>query len=427
MLMKSKCVWGTGIAAGVALVLAWGAHASEEQNAGTPRMKAHVPIRAITAGPEAHWFAYYDKLQFDPGNRYVLGNQVTFETRAPRADDVIELGMVDIEDGDKWIPLATTTAWCWQQGCMLQWVPGSDSEVIYNVRTEDGYASVIQDVFTGEKRMLPRPIYAVSPDGKRAVSLSFARVADTRPGYGYNGFPDANADKLYPENDGIYSVDLVSGESKLIISLAGVVEAYRDDTMDKGKHWFNHLLFNPDGSRFVFLHRWHKEDGRGRFTRGFTARPDGSDIFFFGKHGMVSHFIWRDSKHILAWSTEPEGNFFHVYEDQTDNVETIGKGVLLRDGHCTYSPDAQWILTDTYPDSERMQTLMLYRPGDGKLVDLGRFYQERPEDNEWRCDLHPRWSRDGRYVCIDSKCSGRRQMYLLDVSSVILATAGEKE
>ena len=39
---------------------------------------------------------------------------------------------------------------------MLQWIR-SDAEVIYNVRTEDGYASVIQNVFTGEKRTLPRP------------------------------------------------------------------------------------------------------------------------------------------------------------------------------------------------------------------------------------------------------------------------------
>jgi Tol biopolymer transport system component len=67
-----------------------------------------------------------------------------------------------------------------------------------------------------------------------------------------------------------------------------------------------------------------------------------------------------------------------------------------------------------------MQNLVLFRPEDGTLVSLGRFYQEQPTDQEWRCDLHPRWSRDGRSVCIDSKCSGQRQMYLLDVSGIIL-------
>ena len=58
-----------------------------------------MPVRAITSGPEAHWFAYYDKLQFDVANRYVLGNQVTFEDRTP-CRDVIQPGMVDIEDND---------------------------------------------------------------------------------------------------------------------------------------------------------------------------------------------------------------------------------------------------------------------------------------------------------------------------------------
>ena len=32
-----------------------------------------VPVRTVTRGPKFHWFAYYDKLQFDPSGRYVLG------------------------------------------------------------------------------------------------------------------------------------------------------------------------------------------------------------------------------------------------------------------------------------------------------------------------------------------------------------------
>lgn len=50
------------------------------------------PIRAITRGPKYHWFGYYDKLQFDPSSRYVLGMEVDFEHRSPRPDDVIRLG-----------------------------------------------------------------------------------------------------------------------------------------------------------------------------------------------------------------------------------------------------------------------------------------------------------------------------------------------
>jgi hypothetical protein len=43
--------------------------------------EAFVPARAITKGPAFHWFAYYDKLQFDPTNRFVLGSP---SSTAPR-------------------------------------------------------------------------------------------------------------------------------------------------------------------------------------------------------------------------------------------------------------------------------------------------------------------------------------------------------
>ncbi|HDP34555.1 MAG TPA: hypothetical protein ENN29_05540 [Candidatus Hydrogenedentes bacterium] len=383
-------------------------------------MTVEVPMRALTRGPKSHWFGYYDKYQFDPGNRYALCMQVDFENRAPTPEDEIVLGMIDLEDNDKWIPFAASTAWCWQQGCMLQWLPGSDSEVIYNVRKDGRYMAVIQDVVTGEKRMLPRPVYTVSADGKTAVGLNFARVGQTRPGYGYNGIADAGAEQLHPADDGIYSLDLVTGESSLILTLEQIASFRTDDTMEKGKHWFNHLLFNTDGTRFIFLHRWHRESGKGWYTRGFTAQPDGANLFCFNDHGMVSHFIWRDPKHILAWSQEPDtGNRFHLYEDMTDTKNVIGEALLQQDGHCTYSPCGQWILTDTYPDRERMQTLMLYRPADNALVPLGRFYQAPTDDIQLRCDLHPRWSRDGAFICIDSKWSGQRQLYLLDVRDII--------
>ncbi len=48
------------------------------------------PCRAITHGPKFHWFGYYDKKQFDPTGRYVLGMEVGFTGRSPQPDDVIK-------------------------------------------------------------------------------------------------------------------------------------------------------------------------------------------------------------------------------------------------------------------------------------------------------------------------------------------------
>ncbi len=109
------------------------------------------PVRQITRGPKFHWFSYYDKLQFDPACRYALGMEVDFEHRSPKPDDVIKVGMVDLEDGDRWIELGETRAWCWQQGCMLQWRPGSKTEVLWNDRQDDRFVCHILDVTTRRK------------------------------------------------------------------------------------------------------------------------------------------------------------------------------------------------------------------------------------------------------------------------------------
>jgi hypothetical protein len=130
------------------------------------RADVSVPFRAITSGPHAHWFGYYDKLQFSPDDRYVLGMEVTFQNRTPTPDDTIKLGMVDTQDGDRWIALGESDSWSWQQGCMLQWMPGTDSKVIYNDRDGDRYVSVYHERRRRESGVqLPKAVYALSPDG----------------------------------------------------------------------------------------------------------------------------------------------------------------------------------------------------------------------------------------------------------------------
>lgn len=378
--------------------------------------------RPITHGPKFHWFGYYDKLQFDPTSRYVLAMEVGFEGRSPEPDDQIRLGVIDLENGDKWQDLGTTFAWNWQQGCMLQWLPGSATEVIYNDRQGDQFVSHILDVKSGRRRTLPGPVYGVSPDGSWAVHPDFRRIKDTRPGYGYNGIPDPNKLVNAPDNAGIWRLDLHTGKHELTIPISKVAAIpEKGNTMAGAKHWFNHLLVAPDGQRFIFLHRWQKPGSSGFMTRMFTAKPDGSDLYVVDPYGDTSHFIWRDPQHILAWAKHPShGNKFYLYEDRTEKVEAIGPDVMVVNGHCTYLPNKRWILNDTYPDKERNQNPYLYEVSSGKRVPLGHFQSPAAYAGEWRCDTHPRFSPDGRKVTIDSPHGGNgRQIYLIDISPIV--------
>lgn len=380
-----------------------------------------VPMRPVTGGPKFHWFGYYDKWQFDPSDRYALGMEVNFEGRSPRPDDEIALGLIDLEDGDRWSEIGRTQAWCWQQGCMLQWRPGSAREVVWNAREGDAFVCRVLDVESGRTRTLPRAVYSLSPDGKTAVCADFRRIQDMRPGYGYAGLPDPNAGVLAPDDVGIWAQDMDTGASELIVSVAQIVALpYPHGDLSAAKHYFNHLLFSPDGTRFIFLHRWRFGDGPFH-TRMLTAALDGTDVRVVDDYGKTSHFIWRDPAHILAWSWHPSAeSAFYLYGDGDGQVQPVGQGAMRVNGHCTYLPGGRWVLNDTYPLGEaRTQELYLYDVASDRRVELGALTAPAEYTDEWRCDLHPRANRAGTQVMVDSAHDGGRQMYLLDVSEIL--------
>ncbi len=381
---------------------------------------SNVEIVEITSGPKHHFFGYFDKCPWNASGKHILSHEVDFCDRPLTEDDKATIGIVDLTSGNKFQPLTETYGWSWQQGAMLQWHPAfPEDKIIFNDRRDGQFVSVIRDINSGEEKVLPLPVAAVSPDGRLAVSLNFSRLAEERPGYGYEGIPDRFRDEDASDKDGIYSLDMETGQNKLIISLAQIVGIGHNPTMDGVKHWFNHLFFSPDSKRFIFLHRWrcHDEDFQyAHYTRMFTANADGSDIYCVNDHEMTSHFDWRDNNHIIAWAHRRDiGNRYFLFEDKSDNVIVIGdeKLTALDDGHCNYSPDRKWILTDTYPGENDTRKLLIYNPRTDVRIDLGDFHSE-PWLAQSRCDLHPRWSRDGKWICIDSSHTGKRQIYILN-------------
>ena len=391
------------------------------------------PVRQITRGPKSHWYGYYDKQQVDPSGQYVLGMEVEIPMRSPTKNDVIKIGMVDLHDNDRWIEIGESNAWGWQQGCMLQWIPGSSEEVIWNDQEDGQFVSHVMNIKTKKKRTLPRAIYALSPDGEYAVGTEFNRIQNMRPGYGYPGIPDPYADQRAPQEIGIYRMDLQTGDSKMIFSLADAAEIpYFGKSLNEKWHYFNHLLVSPDSERFIFLHRWREAPvnspeqlNRGFTTRMFTANMDGSDPYVLDPSGNTSHFIWRDPQHICVW-TQPEGRMaaFYLFKDKTDEIQIVGPDKMVENGHNTYVPNTngEWILNDTYPyrDPGRRQTLYLYHVPSNRKVVLGKFFEPKKFTGEWRCDLHPRTNQQGTQVIFDSTHNNhQRQMYLVDISQII--------
>lgn len=387
--------------------------------------------RAVTKGPGHHFFGYFGITPWSASGKHLLCLETTFMGRPPLADDTAAIGMAEVDTG-RFVQLAETRAWNWQQGCFLQWLETDPERLVtYNDRRDGRFVSVILDIETGKERVVSRPVAAVSRDGKKAVSINFSRLAVTRPGYGYEGVPDPWEAIPQPEDDGIYIVDLEKNTHKLMISLAQIAPMIPASA--EKKLWFNHLQFNTDDSRFCFLARFEKAEQKeyGRSTSFFTAGPDGSEVYCLAADSMVSHFDWKNEEEILAFAELRDGSWrFLMYTDRTDEQRVVGHrpGGLTdpsspkdQDGHCSWSPDRRWVLNDTYPLADGTRRLMMYHVEDDRLVSLGR-YLSPPASNspaEIRCDLHPRWNRNGTQVCFDSLHEGQRQVYVMDVSKVM--------
>ena len=231
---------------------------------------------------------------------------------------------------------------------------------------------------------------------------------------------DPWADVLAPEDDGIYLMDFITGKSKLIISLFELLKISTTEEMRGVYHWVNHIQINPKGDRFAFFHLWRKgKNGWG--VRIYSAKMDGTGLHCVLDTDIISHYDWMDDRKILIWvkSEETKGHF--VLCDVFDGMKKIvGEDILTEDGHCSFSPNRKWILNDTYPDAFNMRNLMLYQPSGSKKVELERLYSPKTIWwGEFRCDLHPRWSRDGKKICIDSVHTGSRQLYIMDVANII--------
>lgn len=393
------------------------------------KSEINVPVYPITKKPGYHWFAYYDKFQTDPTDRYILSMEVDFGERSPELGDEIKIGMIDLYNGGEWIELGSSKAWNWQQGCMLQWLPGSENEVLWNDFVGNQFVCHILNVKTMKKRTIDSPIYSVSPDGEFGLTLDFERIQDVRAGYGYGGVSDINKEILAPEDAGIYKVSLDDGSKELIVSIKEIAAIpYPLENLDNHKHYFNHIDIAPDGKRFAFLHRWVTSSEKSARisplgTRFITSSVDGGGIHIINDSRMTSHFCWKNEKQILAWANRPEiGDYFYLFDDaQKQKYKVIGKDILKTDGHCRYLQNQDWIINDTYPDENRQIELYLFNTKTKKKIVLGKFYSDPEYSGEWRVDLHPRQSRDGKNIIIDCTVGNSgRQMLLLDISELEL-------
>ena len=389
-----------------------------------------APVKRLTTAGEHWFFGYYDIPAFDSACENHLALRVPFMDRMPTADDKAEIYRIRLKTGsaDK---IGETASWCFQQGCFAQWLPARPGWVIWNerARTECGYAAVMTELASGKKREYDRPIANVAPNGKYALSVNFDRMYDFRPGYGYAGHADRWATDPHPADDGIYLIDLDSGESRLILSLRQLWELNGGFFGGEDqKLMVNHINFNTDSSRFVFLLRNFSTSGWK--TAILTANADGSGIFLLSAFAYASHYYWVDASILSIHSSGLElgrtGKQLYELIDKTHAGKAVDPAFFIEDGHVSYSPDRKYILYDSYPKPNGYRELYLYDRLARRGGLLGRFQSWKPPIADMRCDLHPVWAPNGQMISFDSTHEGFRGIYLMDVTEAMRELADRR-
>ncbi len=385
----------------------------------------------LTPGNGHFLFGYYDRCPWDSADRLHLALRIPQQNRLPEPGESAEVGLVELGHPE-FRRLAETQAWCHQQGAMTLWLPRRPGCFVYNdFVEEDGRWRPIARIFDLGKGLVgryERPIYTLSPDGRWAASLDFGRI----PRRGYS-FARATLTGSPPnlDGDGLWILDVESGKAHLAASYRTLLEAHPlpyDLEQDATYIWLNHAIFNADSSRVMVLLRTCADPARPGpwHTHMFTMRVDGSEMDCplpqtLWREGAISHQIWgRTPGEILVdanWCGR--GHEYVVFDSLQRRFQArrVCRGMGPR-GHLVFSPDGRWMAADTYP-VDGIQRLALVRAADGAIAEIGRFRHipEAPA-SDVRCDLHPRWSHDGRTLTVDSIHDGNRRIYALDVSAM---------
>ena len=378
--------------------------------------KSDGNIERVTPDDEYEYlFGYYDKSPWDASDRYMLCLRVKNASLSVAPADEAEIVLIDTEKDNFVKVIAKTHTWNVQQGCMAGWLgPSFDKEIFYNDFRDGKFCGVVLNVKTGKERLLEMPVYAVSNDGKIALSLDFSRLHRLRPGYGYSNLDDVTRCEKVPEGPCVWKIDMKSGKVQPILNYKELYDFEHRVDMEGAEHKVNHLMLSPNGKRFMVIHRWL--NGGKKTSRLLTCDVNGKNLYNLVDEDMVSHCYWKNDREILAYCRRDGENGYYLLKDKTQDFERKWEW-LTADGHPSYSPDGNFVVTDTYPNRKRICTLRVL--SDTASFVLAKVYAPFKYDNDVRCDLHPRWSRDGKKICFDGCMEGKRGVYAVEVEDVV--------
>lgn len=371
------------------------------------------PLSEITNDDMSSFFGYYDKYPDNKLGQILACTTFSSTKDKPSIDMSVNISLFD--KNNSILFSKPIKAFNWQQGCRAIWL--NDELFVHNdyEQNKNRYISVV--VSGCDNKIIKTFDYPVQDafGTDYLLSVNYRRLMTLRPDYGYRNQELLSEEQLSNlQDDGIWKIDYKTGDSKLIVSLEDTVNYQFNQDMAGAFHKFNHVMISPSGDKFIFMHRYLVA-GR-RVDRLFLASAENGLIKILSDSGMVSHCFWLNEDNVFGYLRGPGNkNAYWIINTNTGDFSQFGGSELegYGDGHPHVYGD--WIITDTYPDKSRMQKLILCNWRTSKVKVVGEFFHGFEFSGESRCDLHPRFSIDGKAVYFDSVFTGKRKLYRMEL------------
>jgi len=291
---------------------------------------------------------------------------------------------------------------------MLYWNPQApETQFFFNDRDPDTgkVFCVLFDISQGEHgRRVREYRFADTPIGNSGVAqqggyflgINYARMARLRPVTGYPGATDWTIGVDHPADDGVFKVDVNSGEKKLLVSfkqLADVIRPGRPDVDGKAL-FINHTLWNREGNRIFFFARADFGNRKTRINVPFTIRPDGKDLAMLGQF-IGGHPEW-DSNNRMIGAIDDRQVIYDI--DRQEVVDTLGSPEIFPNpgGDIALSPNGEWLCNGS--DSGGKNYYVFLRRSDGFHLRSEGFDRGEWTSGDLRTDAAPCWNREGNEV-----------------------------
>lgn len=353
--------------------------------------------------PETHvFFGYYDVRPFNDKTDEIIYLNVYKDLKCA---DIMLSHLGNVKEEQK---LASSSAWNWQQGVRLRWMPNDCRKIAFNDYDGTHYFAHILDIDTKEDLIIDKPLYDITPDGKYGFSLNFERLGVKRPGYGYTCRPYIENISSLP-SEGIDMVNLETGESTQIITYDEIAKLPGCESADYRNNYLNHICVSPQGDKFLFF--WLTIEGDFHHAYMIVYDIINKKMTPLETNFKVSHYVWEDNNTVIATSLDKSYNCWYFKYSVDGKKEQLNPEVLTRDGHPSlYTEDK--IITDTYPNRSGFQELFIAGYKTGKEM-LASIYHNCCVTEERRTDLHPRLNIEKSIISFDSNQKKYRTLNFL--------------